>query len=212
SIVAVSDGSGAMFAINTYDEHGIPGAANAGRFQYTGQAWIPEIGMYYYRARIYSPSLGRFLQTDPIGYEAGMNLYAYVRDDPVNASDPTGTIRCNGDPRCPELHRRAWEARQIALAASAELRGLAGAVRGHAKLTPNQRSLLTAFQEKFGRAAARASGLEDAARFFDTVANRIGTEGSGMRANFDPTMRDPARRRSSATPSILGRRSSARQA
>ncbi len=46
--------------------------------------------MYYYKARIYSPTLGRFLQTDPIGYGDGLNWYNYVGGDPVNATDPSG--------------------------------------------------------------------------------------------------------------------------
>jgi RHS repeat-associated protein len=91
SIIATADDGGSMVAINAYDPWGIPNAANVGRFQYTGQAWLSELGMYYYKARIYSPTLGRFLQTDPIGYAGGNNLYAYVGDDPVNGSDPDGT-------------------------------------------------------------------------------------------------------------------------
>ncbi len=90
SVVALTDSSGAASTINTYDEYGVPGSGNAGRFQYTGQMWLADAGVYHYRARAYAPQIGRFLQTDPIGYAAGANLYGYVGGDSVNFTDPLG--------------------------------------------------------------------------------------------------------------------------
>src|SRR5438105_4695262 len=58
--------------------------------------YIPELGIYDYRHRMYHPSLGRFLQTDPTGFDAGdMNLFRYCGDDPVDRSDPTGLLDTN---------------------------------------------------------------------------------------------------------------------
>ena len=90
SVVSTADDAGNACQIMAYDEYGIPGGSYTQRFQYTGQAWLPELGMAYYKARIYSLTLGRFMQPDPIGYRAGLNLYNYVGGNPVNLTDPTG--------------------------------------------------------------------------------------------------------------------------
>jgi RHS repeat-associated protein len=90
SVIRATDGAGTVVATNTYDEYGLPGSVNSGRFQYTGQSWLPEVSLYNYKARMYSPQIGRFMQPDPIGQQGGINLYNYVLSDPINSIDQTG--------------------------------------------------------------------------------------------------------------------------
>ncbi len=95
SILAVVDPvTVTVSAAYTYDSFGkitqVTGVLQQ-PFAYTGREYDAETGLYYYRARHYDPSLGQFIQSDPIGFAGGdLNIYAYVQNDPFNWSDPSG--------------------------------------------------------------------------------------------------------------------------
>ena len=91
SIVKVTGLAGATIGEARYDAWGNVESGNLRPHAFTGREWDPETGLYYYRARYYDPTLGRFLSEDPIGAASGdANFYAYVFNSPVNFRDPSG--------------------------------------------------------------------------------------------------------------------------
>ena len=100
SIVAMSNAGNGQLAANggpyLYDAYGncttggSPCSTVGTPYLFTGQRLDPETGLYYYRARCYSPSLGRFCQTDPVGDKDDINAYLAMHDDPTDQTDPSG--------------------------------------------------------------------------------------------------------------------------
>jgi len=98
TVIATSDSTGTA-TVYTYGPYGEPTNWSGSRFRYTGQIALFEAKLYHYKARIYDPALGRFLQTDPIRNKDDFNLYTYVGNDPLDKTDPTGLATC-ADPKC----------------------------------------------------------------------------------------------------------------
>jgi len=93
--LALSDATGTLQTQYTYEPFGnttASGLGSANPFQYTGRE-NDGTGLYFYRARYYSPTLQRFISEDPLDLGGGdLNLYAYVRNSPTNFTDSSGMI------------------------------------------------------------------------------------------------------------------------
>ena len=105
SITSLSSSAGAVANSYTYDSFG--GVTNftgtlRNLFQYAGRESDSETGLYYNRARYYSPQSGRFVSEDPLGFASGAtNFYGYVFESPTNLTDPLGLCGCTTPPAGP---------------------------------------------------------------------------------------------------------------
>jgi RHS repeat-associated protein len=93
SITSLTNSVSALAQTYTYDAFGKSTASSGSLtnpFQYTAREFDSETNIYYYRARYYDTSAGRFLSEDPLRYEQGMNFYTYVHGNPTTFADPTG--------------------------------------------------------------------------------------------------------------------------
>ncbi|MBL1259190.1 MAG: RHS repeat-associated core domain-containing protein [Thiotrichaceae bacterium] len=93
SVVALSDHNGVTAQKRAYTPFGLDlssSGESTNSLAYTGREQDNESGLYYYRARYYDPEVGRFISEDPLGFEAGINFYSYVGNNPLRFNDPMG--------------------------------------------------------------------------------------------------------------------------
>jgi len=93
----LTDNAGAVETKYSYDSYGsttTSGEPSDNPFQYTGRE-NDGMGLYYYRARYFSPELQRFISEDPIGIGGGINFFAYVGNNPINYRDSLGLMLWN---------------------------------------------------------------------------------------------------------------------
>ncbi len=82
--------NGGLVERENYDAYGNSAGSTRTRYGFTGRERDSLTGLLYYRARWYDPQLGRFISEDPIGLGGGINQFAYVSNNPQNATDPSG--------------------------------------------------------------------------------------------------------------------------
>ncbi len=102
SVVGLVGDGGVIQASYAYEPYGAvseSGSDNGNSQQFTGRE-SDRTGVYYYRARYFMPSTGRFINGDPSGFSGGSNIYRYADDDPILGADPSGMSKCPAGSCC----------------------------------------------------------------------------------------------------------------
>jgi len=93
SVTSLSSAAGSLAQTYTFDSFGNQTASSGALtnpFRYTAREFDQETGLHFYRARYLDSGNGRFISQDPIGYNGGMNVYRYVKNNPILFTDPLG--------------------------------------------------------------------------------------------------------------------------
>jgi RHS repeat-associated protein len=115
-------------------------------FRFPGQYFDPETGLHYNYFRYYDPKTGRYLTPDPIGIKAGLNLFAYVGNNPSGSSDPLGL----------------WKAHEHRLMTVMAMRGK-GFTPDEIQMTVRSNLAVDALTNQFNSAAHYMPGAAEAA-------------------------------------------------
>jgi len=187
-VIATSNGGGEG-TIYAYSAYGEPAYDNwsGSRFRYTGQIMLPEAKLYHYKARVYDPALGRFLQTDPVGYSDDLNLYAYVGNDPLDRADPTGTYSCGSSlsgEQCQNFITTQDQAKAQISSTIAALKTIQSKLASGAKLSAAEQAVTKGISGLIGKGAGTDSKVLGA--LVSTGEKMLGVLNGSMPAEAGP--------------------------
>jgi RHS repeat-associated protein len=181
STIGLTDETGVLKTVYSYDPFGntsVSGELSDNPFQYTGRE-NDGTGLYYYRARYYSPELQRFISKDPIGLLGGINLYSYVANNPINWIDPSGLVGIYGGVVGRVIAPTISVEAGGRVIVGTEGNGLRGTVAGSAGFT------MLAAGASIGRGWEFGFFLKDVSDFLSANSINIDTPIGGLSIYFD---------------------------